>query len=108
LPNVRGPKIVADTNGRYHREPVRLFDCLCKQAAAYASAEDLIAPGRFEFELSRRPSVLIFSAENPASTQRDQHIGVFLAGLMQDASGSGSGLPTAEWPEARTQQLAAA
>ncbi len=30
LPNVRGPRIFADTNGRYEDEPVRLFDCFCE------------------------------------------------------------------------------
>ena len=82
LPNVRGPKILADTNGRYHDEPIRLFDCLCEQATASASEEDLVTPGRFEFELARRPSVLIFSMEDQIGAQSDQHIGVFLAGLM--------------------------
>jgi len=84
LPNVRGPKILADTNGRYHDEPVRLSDCCCELAAASDSQHDLITPGRFEFNLGRRPSVLIFSLENPGIFQRDQHIGLFLAGLMQD------------------------
>jgi glycogen debranching enzyme-like protein len=88
LPNVRGPKVIADTNGRYHDEPVRLFDCLCEQAAASASEEDLITPGRFEFELSRRPSVLIFSMEDQAITQRNQQVGQFLAGLIQSDSTS--------------------
>jgi hypothetical protein len=92
LPNVRGPKVIADTNGRYHDEPVRLFDCLCEYAAGSASAEDLITPGRFEFELSRRPSVLIFSMEGHATTQRDQQVGQFLASLIQNNSTSGSDL----------------
>jgi len=84
LPNVRGPRVSADTNGRYHDEPVRLFDCLCEQAAASASAGDLITPGHFEFELSRRPATLILSMEDSATIQHNQHIGVFLAGLMQE------------------------
>jgi len=84
LPSVRGPKVIADTNGRYHDEPVRLFDCLCEQAAASASAGDLITPGHFEFELSRRPAILILSMEDSATIQHNQHIGVFLAGLMQE------------------------
>ncbi len=107
-PNVCGPKIFADTNGRYHDEPVRLFDCLCAQAAASASAEDLITPGRFEFELGRRPSVLIFSIEGLANAQRDQHVGVFLAGLMQDNSPARSGSSVAESVGVPTQKLAAA
>jgi len=92
LPNVRGPKVIADMNGRYHDEPTRSFDCLCRQATASASSEDLITPGRFEFELSRRPSVLIFSMEGYASTQRNQHVGAFLAGLIQDDSTTGRDL----------------
>ena len=86
LPHVRGPKVLADTNGLYHDEPIRLFDCLCAQAAASASEQNLITPGRFEFELGRRPSVLIFSMEDPGVAQRDQHIGLFLAGLMEEAA----------------------
>jgi hypothetical protein len=108
LPNVRGPRVVADTNGRYHDEPVRLFDCLCEQAAASASAEDLITPGRFEFELSRCPSVLIFSIEGHANAQRDQHVGAFLAGLMQNNSPAKAVLATAESAGVRTRQLAVA
>jgi hypothetical protein len=92
LPNVRGPKVIADTNGRYHDEPIRFFDCLCEHAAGWASAEDLITPGRFEFELSRRPSVLIFSMEGHTITQRDQQVGQFLAGLIQNDSTSESNL----------------
>jgi len=88
LPNVRGPRLFADTNGRYHDETVRSFDYACDEAASPGSAEDLITPGRFEFELSRRPAVLILSAEDQATTQHHQHVGVFLAGLMQDDSPS--------------------
>jgi hypothetical protein len=93
LPNVRGPKVIADTNGRYHDEPVRLFDCLCEQAPASASEEDLITPGRFEFELGRRPSVLIFSMEDQAITQGNQQVGQFLAGLIRSDSTSERYLP---------------
>ena len=84
LPNVRGPRLFADTNGRYQDETVPFLDCLCEVAAASASDEVLIAPGRFEFELSRRPAVLILSADDRAATRHHQHIGVFLAGLMQE------------------------
>lgn len=105
LPNVRGPKVFADTNGRYHDEPLRSFDCLCEQTAASASREDLITPGRFEFKLGRRPSVLIFSIEGAANAQRDQDIGAFLAGLMQENSAARSGSPL---DGVRTQQRAAA
>jgi hypothetical protein len=108
LPNVRGPRVFADTNGRYHDEPVRLFDCLCEQAAASASEEDLITPGRFEFELGRRPSVIIFSIEGRANAQRDQHIGAFLAGLMQEDSAARAGSLVDGSIGVRTQQRAAA
>jgi hypothetical protein len=86
LPHVRGPKVLADTNGRHHDERARLFDCLFAPAAPSASEQDLITPGRFEFELGRRPSVLIFSMEDPAVSRRDQHIGLFLAGLMEGSA----------------------
>ncbi len=104
LPNVRGPRVSADTNGRYHDEPVRLFDCLCEQAAASASAGDLITPGHFEFELSRRPAVLILSMEDPATIQHNQHIGVFLAGLMQENSIARAGSTIADSVGLETQQ----
>jgi hypothetical protein len=104
LPNVRGPRILADTNGRYHDEALRSLDCFCKEAAASISTQDLITPGRFEFELGRRPSVLIFSIEGLATAQRDQHVGVFLAGLMQDNSSLRSGSSIAESVCVRTQQ----
>jgi hypothetical protein len=107
LPNVRGPKVVADTNGRYHDEPVRLSDCFCELAAASDSQQDLITPGRFEFNLGRRPSVLIFSLEDPGMFQRDQHIGLFLAGLMQDPAVRGGSSVTGS-TDVPTQQLTAA
>lgn len=105
LPNVRGPKIIADTNGRYQDEPARSFDCFCEQAAVSASPEDLITPGRFEFELSERPSVLIFSMEGHANAQRNQHVGAFLAGLMQKNSPLRAGSMIPENVEPGTQQL---
>jgi hypothetical protein len=108
LPNVRGPKVFADTNGRYHDEPVRLFDCLCEQAAASASEEDLSTPGSFEFELSVRPSVLIFSLEGPANTQRNRDLGTFLAGLMQDNSPAKAGSRGAENSATRTHHVGVA
>ena len=92
LPNVRGPKVIADTNGQYHDQPPRPFDSLCQEATASGSSEDLITPGRFEFELSRRSSVLIFTMEGHASSQRNEHVGAFLAGLIQDDSTSGRDL----------------
>src|SRR5947208_6780844 len=63
LPNVRGPRIIADTHGRYHDEATRSFDSVADPQAASTSSENLITPGTFEFDLSNRPSVLIFSME---------------------------------------------
>ncbi len=109
LPNVRGPKVVADTNGRYRDEPVRTLDCFCEQAAAAsASQEDLSTPGSFEFELSTRPSVLIFSLEGPANTQRNRDLGTFLAGLMQDNSPAKAGSAAAESAATRAPHVAVA
>jgi Glycogen debranching enzyme N terminal len=106
LPNVRGPKIFADTNGRYEDERVRPFDCFCEQATASGSEEELVTAGRFEFELGGRPSVLIFSVDGVANAQRDQYVGVFLAGLMQGSSPrSGS---STERISGTTQRLVAA
>lgn len=107
LPHVRGPKVFADTNGRYHDETIRSLDCFCDQAASSGSAEDLITPGRFEFELGRRPSVLIFSIEDPAVSRRDQYIGLFLAGLME-GSAVRAGSSAAGSDGVLTQQLTAA
>ncbi len=87
LPNVRGPRLVADTNGRYHDAIVRSVDCFCEETAASSSREDLIAPGRFEFELNRRPAVLILSVEDGVTTRLHHHVGVFLAGLMREKTG---------------------
>jgi hypothetical protein len=83
LTNVRGPKVIADTNGQYHEAATRFIECYRDQATS-ASSENLVTPGTFEFDLSNRPSVLIFSMEGPAKTQRDQQVGTFLAGLMRD------------------------
>ena len=81
LPNVRGPRIIADTNGFYRDEPVRT----CEDLAASGNGEPLKTPGTFEFCLSERPSVLIFS--NPdVQPKGSQHIGTFLAGLMPPAN----------------------
>jgi hypothetical protein len=83
LPNVRGPKIIADTNGRYHDEARRSFDSVADQQIASASSENPVTPGTFEFDLSDRPSVLILSMEGDAKTQYAQHVGAFLAGLVR-------------------------
>ncbi len=108
LPNVRGPRVVADTNGQYRDEPLRSFECLCEQAATSDLAEDLMTPGCFEFELSPCPSVLIFSMEGNANSHRDRHVGAFLAALMQNDFHNKAGLPNADRVERRTQQLAVA
>lgn len=76
LPNVLGPRIIADTNGRYFEE--------------FVEREDLLAPGSFEFEISERPSVLIFSNESVAGNERNQHVGTFLAGLMPQSANPNS------------------
>jgi hypothetical protein len=81
LPNVRGPKIIADTNGQCIDEPLRLG-----QEASRRDNDGLIAPGRFEFELSHHPSVLILSSAGRAKTQSQQLVGEFLASLMRPAS----------------------
>lgn len=81
LPDVRGPKMIADTNGRYIDEPLRLAE-----EGVHVDREGLVAPGRFEFELNRHPSVLIFSSEKPMKTQNQRFVGEFLASLMRPAS----------------------
>ncbi len=80
LPNVRGPRIIADTNGSYRNELVRT----CDDLVASCNGERLNTPGTFEFHLSDRPSVLIFSKPD-LQTKSSQHIGTFLAGLMPPA-----------------------
>ncbi len=83
LPNVRGPKVIVDTNGEYHNEPTPFMESSRDQETASASSENLVTPGTFEFELSSCPSVLIFSMEGDAKPQHAQHVGAFLAGLMR-------------------------
>lgn len=108
LPNVRGPRLFADTTGQYHDEAFRSLDCFCDEAASSGSAEDLITPGRFEFELSRRPAVLILSAENHATTRHHQHVGVFLAGLMQGNTSATANSAARKSTEVKIQQPAIA
>jgi hypothetical protein len=84
LPNVRGPKVIADTNGEYHNEPTRFVESSRAQETESASSENLVTPGTFEFELTSRPSVLIFSMEGHGQTQLEKHVGTFLAGLMRN------------------------
>jgi hypothetical protein len=82
LPTVRGPKIVADTNAEYYDESLRtLAPADLKNASATSDA--LIAPGRFEFDLTNRPSILIISSQGRVQTERDQYIGAFLASLAR-------------------------
>lgn len=80
LPNVCGSKVIADTNGRYKDEPVRSPHEIARKTLG---AERLLAPGRFEFELTRNPSVLIFSSEGRVKSQSQQFVGAFLANLMR-------------------------
>jgi len=82
LPGVRGPKIIADTNSKYHDHPMRSFNVADEEMSGLS--ENLVAPGTFEFDLSNRPSMLIFSMEGDTKTQHAQHVGAFLAGLMQN------------------------
>jgi hypothetical protein len=80
LAGVCRSKIIADTNGRYSDEPVRSAEAILQ---TNPNAESLVAPGRFEFDLNRHPSVLIFSSEGGARTQTHQFVGTFLANLMR-------------------------
>ena len=80
LPGVRGPKIIADTNAEYHDESLRTLEPVDQQNTP-ATSEALIAPGRFEFELTNSPSILIFSSQGRVRTERDQYVGEFLASL---------------------------
>jgi hypothetical protein len=98
---VCGSKIIADTSGHYTDEPLRSAQTI---APTSPSAELLVAPGRFEFELNGPPSLLIFSSERRGKTQSQQFIGAFLARLMQRAP-DGIGLNPAP---AVTEQLIAA
>jgi hypothetical protein len=74
LPNVLGPQIIADSNGRYIDKPARSTPSI--------NSGNLVAPGSFEFELSCRPSVLIISKDAVTGMQRNHGMGVFLAGLL--------------------------
>jgi len=77
LAGVRGPKVIADTNGCYRSEPAIKED----RASESLNQENFIAPGTFEFELSKRPSVLILIDES-YQRRASLHIGTFLAGLL--------------------------
>jgi hypothetical protein len=108
LPNVRGPKVIADTNGQYHDAPTRFIECSRDQTTS-PSSENLVTPGTFEFELSSCPSVLIFLMEGDANTQRAQQVGAFLAGLMRSDIPSRTDLVGSPKPDVETgAQLVAA
>jgi hypothetical protein len=81
LPSVRGPKIIADTNADYHDEPLRTLEPADPENAPTTSDILLVAPGRFEFALTKHPSILIFCSQGRIQTERDQYIGAFLASL---------------------------
>jgi len=109
LANVRGPKVIADTNGKYHNEPKRFIESSCDQETESASSGNLVTPGTFEFELSSCPSVLIFLMEGDTNTQHAQHVGAFLAGLMRSDIPSRMGLVGSLRPDVETgAQLVAA
>ena len=79
LPHVLGPKIVADTNGEYREEPFRFVA---------NTAQTIVSPGTFEFQLARRPSVLMFSSDTCSQSQCRQRFGLFLAELLNQNSGT--------------------
>jgi hypothetical protein len=81
LPHVLGPKIVADTNGEYREAPFQF-------ALALNRPQTTVSPGTFEFQLARRPSVLMFSTDTCAQSQCRQYFGMFLAGLLDQSSGT--------------------
>src|SRR6266702_3192503 len=102
LPNVRGPKVIADTNGAYHNEPTRFIESSRDRETGSASSENLVTPGTFEFELTSCPSVLILSMEDDAKAQHAQHIGAFLAGLMRSDIPSRTDLVGSPRPDVET------
>jgi hypothetical protein len=79
LPHVLGPKIVADTNGEYRDEPFQF---------ALNRPQTTVSPGTFEFQLAPRPSILMFSSDTCAQSQCRRHFGLFLAGLLNQNSGT--------------------
>jgi len=100
LPSVRGPKIIADTNGCYCDEPLRFFE---GSAPGVAGSSSLVVPGRFEFHLGSQPSVVIFSSDNIATASRSQHVGMFLTGVLGNTGRrpmvAATGNATADFPE---------
>ena len=79
LPHVLGPKIVADTNGEYREEPFQF---------ALNRPQTTVSPGTFEFQLTRRPSILMFLSDTCAQSQCRQQFGLFLAALVDQSSGT--------------------
>jgi len=61
------PSVLARSNGDYHHEPCWYQHFLYDEEAARGldAVEDLAAPGRYQYDLSTRPAVLIFCAEGP-------------------------------------------
>jgi hypothetical protein len=78
LPNVRGPKIIADTNGRYCDAPIRCANELT------TGGSDVAAPGSFTFDLGHQPSVLILSTDSYAKHRQNADVGMFLAALLEN------------------------
>ena len=58
------PDVTARSNGAYHHEPLWYRNFLYDEEAARGldATEDLAAPGRYEFDLTAGPAVLILSA----------------------------------------------
>ena len=82
LPSVCGPKIIADTNGSYFDEPLRSA-CDIAGSSKESETRSVVVPGRFEFELGDRPSILVLSQEGRTSTEGQQLTGRFLANLIR-------------------------
>ena len=59
------PEVAAYSNGAYHHEPTWYRNFLYDEELARGldAVEDLAAPGRYEFDLTAGPAVLIFSAK---------------------------------------------
>ena len=60
------PKVLSRSNGIYRHDPVWYQHFLYDEEAARGldAVEDLAAPGRYEFDLTNGPAVLIFSAQD--------------------------------------------
>jgi predicted glycogen debranching enzyme len=64
------PPVIAYSNGRYIHQPTWYRNFLYSEELARGldAAEDLAAPGLFEFSLSEKPAVLMLAAEGHAIT----------------------------------------